>query len=126
LASEANGREKEVEHPGIAAIFPRPHRASSSAKLLRGTTTKVEWGGEKKMKKQIGNLQNLLQNWQQKKKKRKQKREEDTRIRRFVARKKEQMQMESQKRPPKRSKSRTPRLAEVWLKEFIHLSLPHG
>jgi len=69
LASEANGREKEVEHPGIAAIFPRPHRASSSAKLLRGTTTKVEWGGEKKMKKKIGNLQNLLQNWQQKKKK---------------------------------------------------------
>jgi hypothetical protein len=73
LASEANGREKEVEHPGIAVIFPRPHRASSSAKLLRGTTTKVEWGGEKKMKKKIGNLQ---------------KREEDTRIRRFVARKK--------------------------------------
>jgi hypothetical protein len=90
-----------VEHPGIAAIFPRPHRASSSAKLLRGTTTKVECGGGEKNEFFFGNLQNLLQNWQQKKKQNKNAKE-DTRIRRFVARKKEQMQMESQKRPPKR------------------------
>lgn len=110
----------------LQPFFPGPHRASSSAKLLRGTTTKVECvGGEKNEKKKWKFTKSTAKLATEKKTKQKRKRGHKNPP--ICSKKKRANANGVAEETTKNARElRTPRLAEVWLKEFIHLSSPHG